>query len=375
MSDPNPMPAVAPLDALTSRLAGRRVLVTGHTGFKGSWLCTWLHLLGAEVTGYALDPDTEPNLFDAAGLASVVDDHRGDVEHLDRLAEVYERCAPDVVLHLAAQPLVRLSYVEPVRTITTNVVGTTHVLELARRCATPAVVVVTTDKCYENVEWLWGYRENDRLGGSDPYSASKACAELVTTAYRRSFFGPGSPTAVATARAGNVVGGGDWALDRIVPDIVRAIGADEPVRLRNPSAVRPWQHVIESLSGYLTLAGLLLGSADERALAAQEWNFGPRASGRSTVGFLADRVCERWGRGSVEVVGADPAAKESQLLTLSIEKAEQLLAWSPRWQLAETIDATVDWYRRFAEGEPAQALCVEQLTAYTRQVTSGGSGR
>ncbi len=368
MPDPTPMHAATSLDAVTSRLAGRRVLVTGHTGFKGSWLSTWLHLLGAEVTGYALDPNTEPSLFDAAGLATVVDDHRGDVEHFDDLARVYEACAPDVVLHLAAQPLVRLSYVEPVRTIATNVIGTTHVLELARRCETPAVVVVTTDKCYENVEWLWGYRENDRLGGSDPYSASKACAELVTTAYRRSFFGPGAPTAVASARAGNVVGGGDWALDRIVPDVVRAIGAGEPVRLRNPLAVRPWQHVVESLSGYLTLAGLLLGSPEERSLAAQEWNFGPRPSGRSTVEFLAHRVCERWGRGSVEIVGADPTAKESQLLTLSIEKAEQLLGWSPRWQLEETIDVTVDWYRRFAEGESARALCEEQITGYTSRL-------
>ncbi|MEZ5248952.1 MAG: CDP-glucose 4,6-dehydratase [Ilumatobacteraceae bacterium] len=277
---------------------------------------------------------------------------------------MYERCRPEVVLHLAAQPLVRLSYVEPVRTFATNVMGTTHVLELARRHATPAVVVVTTDKCYENVEWVWGYRETDRLGGSDPYSASKACAELVTTAYRRSFFSGDSPTAIASARAGNVVGGGDWAADRIVPDIVRSIGAGGAVTLRNPNAVRPWQHVIESLSGYLTLAGLLVGSDDERALAAQEWNFGPRTSGRSTVEYLANRVCERWGRGSVEIGRADTAAKESQLLTLSIEKAEQHLHWSPRWDLDRTIDVTVDWYRQYMDGASARELCETQLRDY-----------
>lgn len=356
--------SVPSLETLAARLAGQRVLVTGHTGFKGAWLSIWLSMIGAEVAGFSLDPPTEPSLFDAANVGAGIQDHRGNVEDMAAFGSVYESFAPDLVVHLAAQPLVRASYLDPVGTITTNVVGTTHVLELARRYGTSAVVVVTTDKCYENLELLWGYREHDRLGGSDPYSASKACAELVTSAYRRSFFDGESVTAVASARAGNVIGGGDWADDRIVPDIVRSIEIDEPVRLRNPSAVRPWQHVIECLSGYITLGGLLLGSSEERELAAQEWNFGPRESGRSTVEYLADRVSDQWGQGRVELTEPDPAAKESQLLTLSIEKAEQLLAWSPRWSLDETIDLTVDWYRRVGAGEPARALCEEQLSVY-----------
>jgi CDP-glucose 4,6-dehydratase len=359
-----PLDSLPSLEVLASRLAGQRVLVTGHTGFKGAWLSIWLSTVGAEVAGFSLDPPTKPSLFEAADVGSGIQDHRGDVRDMDAFGSVYDSFAPDLVLHLAAQPLVRASYLDPVGTITTNVVGTTHVLELARRHDTNAVVVVTTDKCYENLERLWGYREHDRLGGSDPYSASKACAELITSAYRRSFFDGDNLTAVASARAGNVIGGGDWADDRIVPDIVRSIETDAPVRLRNPSAVRPWQHVIESLSGYITLGGLLLGSSEERELAAQEWNFGPRDSGRSTVEYLADRVSEQWGQGRVELTDSDPAAKESQLLTLSIEKAEQLLAWSPRWSLDETIDLTVDWYRRVGAGEPARALCEEQLGVY-----------
>lgn len=357
--------SVPSLEILATRLAGRRVLVTGHTGFKGGWLSIWLSMVGAEVAGFSLDPPTKPSLFEAADVASGIQDHRGDVEDLAAFGRVYDSFAPDLVFHLAAQPLVRASYLDPVGTIATNVIGTTHVLELARRHGTGAVVVVTTDKCYENLELLWGYREQDRLGGSDPYSASKACAELITSAYRRSFFDGGNVTAVASARAGNVIGGGDWADDRIVPDIVRSIEIGAPVRLRNPSAVRPWQHVIESLSGYITLGGLLLGSSQERELAAQAWNFGPHDSGLSTVEYLADRVCERWGQGRVELADSDPAAKESQLLTLNIEKARQLLAWSPRWSLDETIDLTVDWYRRVAAGEPARALCEEQLGLYT----------
>lgn len=358
---PDTMPS---LEILANRLAGRRVLVTGHTGFKGAWLTTWLSIIGAEVAGFSLDPPTEPSLYEAADVGLGLQDHRGNVEDMAALSGVYDSFAPDLVFHLAAQPLVRASYLDPVGTITTNVVGTTHVLELARRYGTSAVVVVTTDKCYENLELLWGYREHDRLGGSDPYSASKACAELVTSAYRRSFFDGEGVTAVASARAGNVIGGGDWADDRIVPDIVRSIELNEPVRLRNPSAVRPWQHVIECLSGYITLGGLLLGSSEERKLTAQEWNFGPRESGRSTVEYLAGRVIDQWGQGRVELTESDSAAKESRLLTLSIEKAEQLLAWSPRWSLDETIDLTVDWYRRVGAGEPARALCEEQLRVY-----------
>jgi CDP-glucose 4,6-dehydratase len=356
--------AVPSLERLATRLAGRRVLVTGHTGFKGSWLSIWLSTIGAEVAGYSVGPPTTPSLFEAADVGSSVQDHRGNVEDMAAFGRVYDSFGPDLVVHLAAQPLVRASYLDPVGTITTNVVGTTHVLELARRHGTAAVVIVTTDKCYENLELRWGYREHDRLGGSDPYSASKACAELITSAYRRSFFDGGTMTAVASARAGNVIGGGDWADDRIVPDIVRSIEADEPVRLRNPYAVRPWQHVIESLSGYVTLGALLLGSSEERELAAQEWNFGPRDSGRATVEYLAERVTGQWGQGKVELTDSDQVAKESQLLTLNIEKAEQLLAWLPRWSLDETIDLTVDWYRRVGAGEPARALCEEQLDVY-----------
>jgi CDP-glucose 4,6-dehydratase len=230
------------------------------------------------------------------------------------------------------------------------------------------VVVITTDKVYENREWAWGYREVDQLGGSDPYSASKACAELVTTSFRRSFFtsdgGPGV-TAVASARAGNVIGGGDWAADRIIPDFVRAIASGQPVRLRNPGAVRPWQHVIESLSGYITLAGLLLGDHSERRLAAQEWNFGPQpASGTATVLAIAEQCCAAYGSGTVEVGQADPAAKESQLLTLCIDKAEQQLGWRPRWSVTEAVKQTMSWYRQVADGADAGALCRAQLASY-----------
>lgn len=351
---------------------GRRVLLTGHTGFKGSWLALWLAELGAEVTGYALPAPTEPSLFETARVASCLRHHEADVRDRDTLERVWREARPDIVFHLAAQPLVRESYRDPLTTIETNVLGTANLLELARAAREPlAVVVVTSDKCYENREWVHGYRETDPMGGHDVYSMSKGAAELVVGSYRRSFMDPAgrggkAPVALASVRAGNVIGGGDWALDRIVPDCVRALAADRPIAVRNPDAVRPWQHVLEPLSGYLALgARLLADDAAERARFADAWNFGPHLANARPVRDLAESVVERWGRGAWYDASDPTSPHEATLLRLAIDKAQALLGWSPRWDFDTTIARTIDWYRAHEGGEDMAAWCRRQIADYS----------
>lgn len=346
---------------------GRRVLVTGHTGFKGTWLSTWLSKAGAEVWGYALAPSTEPNLFTELNLESRVSHRVGDIRDRNRLREVWDEARPEVVFHLAAQAVVKQSYRDPLETLETNVLGLSHVLELCRaQESTLAVVVVTSDKCYENRETFYGYRETDTLGGVDPYSASKACCELVVSSYRRSFFdSDDSSVALASARAGNVIGGGDWASDRIMPDCFRALSRGETVQVRNPHAVRPWQHVLEPLSGYLMLGSSLLSpDVGERRVYCDSWNFGPRSGQASSVRAVVEATLEHWGSGNWKAEPAPNDGHESSLLLLSIDKALSRLGWSPRWDFAKTIEETARWYRGFYQSEDVRRLTEEQIEAY-----------
>ncbi len=364
---------------------GKRVLVTGHTGFKGAWLCEWLLALGAEVTGFALPSPTTPALFNQLGLEDRLCHIEGDVRNLDAVRAAVSAARPDLVFHLAAQPLVRLSFEQPVETFGANVMGTVHVLEAVRLAADPVrpcgVVAVTTDKCYENREWIHGYREEDPLGGHDPYSASKGAAELVIAAYRRSFFSsPTSPVRVASARAGNVIGGGDWAPDRIVPDCIRALGRGGAIPVRNRVATRPWQHVLEPLSGYLWLGAALsqpvpAGFDFPAASYASAFNFGPGLASNRTVAELVEEVLKHWPGRSED--RSDPRAPhEARLLNLATDKAHHLLGWSPVWPFAETIAQTIAWYRRAAEVGPGpgiNAFTVGQIEAYT--LAAQGAGR
>lgn len=352
--------------------ASRRVFVTGHTGFKGCWLTYWLLALGAEVTGYALEPPTDPNLFEALGLQDRIGHHIADVRDLARLRDAMAAAEPEILLHLAAQPLVRASYDEPVETYSTNVMGTVSLLEAVRTVQSVRVVVnVTSDKCYENREWEFAYRENDPMGGFDPYSSSKGCSELVTAAYRRSFFGPDSGVSVATARAGNVIGGGDWAEDRVIPDCVRALSSGEPIVVRNPDAVRPWQHVLEPLSGYLWLASRMF--AEGRPLDGA-WNFGPPAGGNITVREVVETVIAEWGEGTWQ--GPEPstnAPHEARFLKLDCSKAADMLGWRPVWDVAEAIRCTVDWYRDTEKGaRSAVQATQDDLSRYVSSARAAG---
>ncbi|WP_445147907.1 CDP-glucose 4,6-dehydratase [Baekduia sp. Peel2402] len=339
--------------------SGRRVLVTGDTGFKGAWLSLWLTELGATVIGLSDGVPTEPSLWAAASVGDVVEHHDGDVRDAKRVVEVVRAARAEVVLHLAAQPMVRRSYAEPVETYATNVMGTVHVLDAIRRVGGDHVavaVVVTSDKCYENREWPWGYREDEPLGGHDPYSSSKGAAELVTAAYRSSFFsGDGAP-AIASARAGNVIGGGDWGEDRLVPDIYRAVAAGQPVRIRNPHAIRPWQHVLNPLSGYLRLA--------ERAAAdptlARAYNFGPAEDDVRPVGWIVERLAVH------SETDDGPHPHEAHWLKLDSSLARTALGWRPAWDLTEGLRHTADWYRAHREGEDVAALTRAQIAAFGR---------
>lgn len=341
---------------------GRRVFLTGHTGFKGGWLALWLADLHAHVTGYSLAPNTDPNLFQLAGVGQDVQSVIADVRDLRRLSSALADSEPEVVFHLAAQPLVRASYESPVETFETNVMGTVHLLEAVRTVpSVRAVVVVTTDKCYENREWLWGYREDEALGGHDPYSASKACSEIVTAAYRRSYFSNQQGAAIGSARAGNVIGGGDWSADRLVPDMVRAAQSKRPVVVRNPQAVRPWQHVLDPLSGYLVLAETL-ATDGERGTGA--WNFGPSDTDAREVAWIASRFTAQYG--SDARWERDPAGHphEAHLLKLDCSKARALLHWRPKLSLSTALDWTVDWYRSQANGSSARELTLDQIRRY-----------
>lgn len=336
---------------------GRRVLVTGHTGFKGSWLTTWLQDLGAEVTGIALPPETAPNHWSL--LNPSIDDRRIDIRHPEEVMRVFDETQPEIVFHLAAQPLVRRSYRDPLETWATNVTGTAVVLEACRKTpAVRAIVAITTDKCYENNEWPWGYRENDRLGGHDPYSASKAGAELVAASYRQAFFGATGQPLLSTARAGNVIGGGDWSEDRLIPDLVRAVADGRSLEVRSPTATRPWQHVLESLSGYLFLGQRLFSG---KTMFADAWNFGPDAEGNRTVRDVLERICGRWPRASWHVT-EKPQPHEAMLLYLDSAKARSVLGWKPIWQLDDALAATADWYRAWLDSQ--QVLTRQQLAEY-----------
>lgn len=351
---------------------GKRVLVTGHTGFKGSWLCTWLLELGAEVAGVSLGLPTQPVNFQVLGLEGRLRHYLGDVRHRDRLTQVMTEFAPEAVFHLAAQSLVRRSYDDPALTFETNALGTMNLLEcLRQQPSVAAAVIITSDKCYRNREWTWGYRENDVLGGEDPYSASKACAELISQTYAVSFF-QGQRPAMATARAGNVIGGGDWAPDRIVPDCVRAWSQGRVVRIRHPQATRPWQHVLEPLSGYLWLGARLLA---DRALAGESLNFGPSALVNQSVADLLDAMKQHWPGGAWELDPAGPGQpRESTLLKLCCDKALNLLQWRALLPFAETIRLTAEWYRSYYEDGPGAmyALSCRQIAGYQARARTEG---
>lgn len=344
---------------------GRRVLITGHTGFKGAWLAAWLQRLGARVAGFALAAE-RPSVYELARVGDSTDSTIGDVRDLGSVERAMGAAEPEIVFHLAAQPLVRASYAQPVETYATNVLGTVHVLEAARKArGLRAIVVVTSDKCYENREWMWPYRETDRLGGRDPYANSKACAELVAASYRASFLGPAG-VGVATARAGNVIGGGDFAPDRLVPDVVAACREGRRVRLRNPEAVRPWQHVLDPLHGYLLLAERLSESAAEYA---EAWNFGPSEERTLTVGEVAQRVIEAWGSGAIERDGG-PHAHEAQLLRVDASKARARLGWRPLLDVEEAIRWTAEWYRAAAGGADAQRLIEADIDRFEARMNA-----
>lgn len=338
---------------------GKRVLVTGHTGFKGSWLCLRLLRAGASVCGYALAPRTPRDNFVLAGLATHLDHHEGDIRSAGDLTKVAQSFRPEIAFHLAAQPLVKVSYANPLDTFAVNVHGTATVLDVLRGIATcQAVVVMTSDKCYENQEWLWGYREEDRLGGHDPYSASKAAAEIVAAAYRRSFYIP-SGRGLATARAGNVIGGGDWSPDRLIPDCIRSLERGDPVVLRHPNATRPWQHVLEPVGGYLRLgAALLLDSLS----CSEAWNFGPDPACEYTVQQVVEMVVMNWGTGQWKLETSN-SIHEAGLLSLDISKARRRLGWRPVWDAPRAVAETVRWYLE-CRGQEASDVCVRQIAAY-----------
>jgi CDP-glucose 4,6-dehydratase len=347
---------------------GKRVFLTGHTGFKGSWLSIWLNLLGANVTGYALEPPTNPSLFEKANVADLVNHNIGNIRDLDNLKKVMVTANPDIVIHMAAQPLVRESYQDPVGTYQTNVMGTVHVLESVRFCDNVrAVVNVTTDKCYENKEWVWGYRENEPMGGYDPYSNSKGCSELVTSAYRNSFFNPEKygiehHVALASARAGNVIGGGDWAKDRLIPDIIRAFKKKGPVLIRSPYAIRPWQHVLEPLSGYLMLAERLYEKNGNSF--AEAWNFGPDEGDTEPVEWIVGRMCFLWGDGVGFKIDTGQHPHEAQYLKLDTSKARQLLGWRTLWKLAKALKLIVNWEKE--EKNSFRNRTLEQIHEFMR---------
>lgn len=343
---------------------GKRVLVTGHTGFKGGWLSLWLKHLGAEVSGFALSPPTQPSLYQLASIDRQINDIRGDVQDLTAFSSAIEQVQPQIIFHLAAQSLVRASYQNPVETYATNVLGTVHVLEAVRRFGGVRVVLsITSDKCYENREVLWGYRETDPMGGYDPYSSSKGCAELVTAAYRRSYFEGGS-TRLGSVRAGNVIGGGDWAEDRLIPDCMRALGRGETIVVRRPNAVRPWQHVLEPLAGYL----LYTENLYERTDLPPALNFGPWDADVRPVGEVVKSIVALWGGNARWEVQNDGGPHEAGLLTLDSTLARHKLGWQPRLRLADALSYTVEWHKRLIAGEPMDRVTLEQIVRYEQAV-------
>jgi CDP-glucose 4,6-dehydratase len=343
----------------------KRVLITGHTGFKGSWMALLLKEMGAEVCGFALTPKTKPNHFDLLSLEKNMRHIIGDIRDEIALNKVMQDFQPDFVFHLAAQALVKESYLNPVDTFSTNIMGSVNLLDAVRKCdSVRSMVYITSDKCYENIEWIWGYRENDLLGGHDPYSASKASAEIVFSAYARSFFAQKKNFGAATSRAGNVIGGGDWAADRIIPDCIRAIQCEKPIKLRNPNATRPWQHVLEPINGYLALGAKLYNDPENFKGA---WNFGPSTSQICTVEEVAKIIVKHIGKGSVEICSEEKIHHEANLLQLNCDKAHQLLNWSPKWGVEKTLSMTAEWYKIFMNEGDIISISKSQLEDFYQE--------
>lgn len=349
---------------------GKRVFLTGHTGFKGGWLSLWLTSMGAKVTGYALATNTAPNFYEVAKVQEDLESSIiADIRDLDTLQKAMTKAQPEIVIHMAAQPLVRYSYVNPVETYATNVMGTVHILESIRTLdCVRAAVIVTTDKCYENKEWAWGYRENEPMGGFDPYSNSKGCAELVTSAYRQSYFSPQHydkhHVAIASARAGNVIGGGDWSQDRLIPDAIKAFDANQPLMIRNPLSTRPWQHVLEPLSGYLVLAQALYEQGPQFD---GGWNFGPRDEDARAVQDVIDLLIKDWGSVASWQQDTGEQPHEAHSLKLDCSKARQYLRWIPKWSLEEAVLKIANWHKAFSDGKDMKAVCLEQIKSYQLQ--------
>lgn len=346
---------------------GKRVFITGHTGFKGSWLCLWLYSLGSEVTGYSLNPPTIPNLFELCKIDKLINSTISDIRDLKSLKEAIHSSQPEIIIHMAAQPLVRESYKNPIETYSVNVMGTVNLLEVVRNMKSIKVVInVTTDKCYENREWYWAYRENESLGGYDPYSNSKACSELVTSAYRNSFLNPENYDAhgvgVASARAGNVIGGGDWAPDRLVPDCVRALLADQKIIIRNPESIRPWQHVLEPLSGYLLLAQKL---HEDGPKYAEAWNFGPDDADAKSVEWIVKKICGKWGKNASYKIDKSKHLHEAHYLKLDCSKARAKLGWHSKWNLEIAIDKVIEWTKAYKEHKDVRKVCLKQIEEYS----------
>lgn len=349
---------------------GKKVFITGHTGFKGAWLCLWLYTLGAKPVGYALHPPTNPSLFGLGNLQDIVPTIYADVRDGGRLRQALADADADIVIHMAAQPLVRESYQDPVYTYQTNIMGTVHLLEAVRHLntkgptRTKSIINVTTDKCYDNREWIWGYRENDPLGGSDPYSSSKACSELVTAAYRYSYFHPSEydqhQICLATARAGKVIGGGDWARDRLIPDCIRSFPQGDKITIRHPQSVRPWQHVLEPLGGYLLLAQR---AYEEGPIYAQSWNFGPAYRDAKPVEWVVRCLCDKWGAVGYEV-DDQSHPHETAMLKLDCSKAVEQLGWMPRWNLNQALDKVVEWMHAYQKREGVRSICIRQIEQY-----------
>lgn len=345
----------------------KKVFLTGHTGFKGSWLSLWLHAMGAQVTGYALQPATTPNLYELCNLNTFI--HKSiiaDIRDIHTLTQAMQQSKAEIVIHMAAQPLVRESYNNPVDTYSINVMGTVNVLESVRQSPDVTTVInVTTDKCYENKEWAWGYRENEPLGGYDPYSSSKACSELITSAYRDSFLHHAStnraPVAIASARAGNVIGGGDWAIDRLIPDCVRSILANETIKIRSPHSIRPWQHVLEPLNGYLTLAEKLY---TEGTAYASAWNFGPHDTDVKPVEWIVNELCNQWGQESGYELEVTPQPHEAQYLKLDCSKANSLLHWYPKWNLQKALQKIIEWNLAYTANKNMYDVCLKQIEEF-----------
>lgn len=345
---------------------GRKVFLTGHTGFKGGWMSLWMQSLGTNLKGFSLEPPTSPSLFEIASISDGMNSDIGDVRDLARLTHSLQTFQPEIVFHMAAQPLVRYSYKNPVETYATNLMGTVHLLEAVRQTpSVKAVVIITTDKCYENREWAWGYRENEPMGGFDPYSNSKGCAELATAAYRSSFFNPENfshhGVAIATVRAGNVIGGGDWAGDRLIPDILMAIEKGSPVTIRNPNAIRPWQHVLEPISGYMQLAERMISDGPTYS---EAWNFGPNDNDARPVSWIVDRMVNIWGNGASWQIDNSEQPHEATYLKLDISKAKTKLQWQPRINLEQALEWIIDWHKAYLDGRSMQDVTKQQIMQY-----------